>query len=77
MDGSSLGNPEKTNARGLIRNHIGQWIKNYARKLRIMSSLEAEMWGLCDGLDTALKCSISNLIVEVDASVVFSLLPSG
>ncbi|KAK9289746.1 hypothetical protein L1049_007905 [Liquidambar formosana] len=75
-DGSSLGNPGKASAGGLIRDHLGQWIEGYSRKLGTLTSTAAEIWGLHDGLELALKCNIMKLYVDMDASAAISLLQS-
>ncbi|KAK9280732.1 hypothetical protein L1049_003620 [Liquidambar formosana] len=73
-DGSSLGNPGKASAGGLIRDHLGQWIKGYSRKLGTITSTAAEIWGLRDGLELVLKCNIRKLYVDMNASATISLL---
>lgn len=76
MDGSSLGIPGKASAGGLIRDHMGQWVKRYFRKLGTITSTEAEIWGLRDGLELALKCNIKKLYVDMDASAAISIVQS-
>lgn len=54
-DGSAIGSLGKASAGRLLRNHLGQWIKGFSRNLGTVSSIEAKIWALHDGLDMEIK----------------------
>ena len=59
---------------GLIRDWQGNWISGFARAVRLTPSLAAELWAVCDGLYRCCALSLEAVQVEIDASVVISLL---
>ncbi|OMO94467.1 reverse transcriptase [Corchorus capsularis] len=63
-DGSS--SQDKGGAAALIRDHLGVWIVGCIRRIPLADSLQAELWGLRDGLLLAKSQGISNLLVKVD-----------
>ncbi|XP_021299308.1 heterogeneous nuclear ribonucleoprotein D-like isoform X2 [Herrania umbratica] len=73
-DGSSAGNPGKAGAGGIIRNDQGEWIVGYSRKLGQATSTCAELWGVRDGLQLAVKRGLFYVIIEVDSQVVLDLI---
>ncbi|OMP01064.1 reverse transcriptase [Corchorus capsularis] len=73
-DGSSVGNPGSSGAGGIIRKDTGEWFVGYVRKIHCATSLQAEFWGLRDGLTLAVDHGISFLDIAVDAKNVISLL---
>ena len=75
-DGSALGNPGRAGGGGVIRDHLGHWIKGYNRALGTTNSFITELWALRDGLIIAKELGLCNLIVELDASSVVQLLSS-
>ena len=75
-DGSALGNPGRAGGGGVIRDHLGHWIKGYSRAMGTTNSFTAELWALRDGLIIAKDLGLCNLIVELDASSVVQLLSS-
>ncbi|KAK9288743.1 hypothetical protein L1049_017207 [Liquidambar formosana] len=76
IDGLAIDYPGKASAGGLIRDHLGRWVKGFVRKLCIISSVDAELWALRDGLNLALKCNINKLYVDMDASSAIYLINS-
>ena len=48
-DDSSTSNPGPADSGGLIRNGEGDWACGYARKIGVIMSFAAELWGLRDG----------------------------
>ncbi|OMO91594.1 hypothetical protein CCACVL1_07070 [Corchorus capsularis] len=60
-DGSSLGNPRPAGAGGYFRSENGGWILGYARRIDHLTSLQAELWGLRDGLRLAVDKSFTKL----------------
>ena len=73
-DGSTLGNPRRAGKGGVIRNHEGAWIRGYARALGNTNSIISELWALRDGLNLAMELGLNNLIIELDALSVVTLL---
>ena len=75
-DGSALGNPGRAGGGGVIRDHLGHWIKGFSRALGTTNSFIAELWALKDGLIIFKDLGLSNLIVELDALSVIHMLSS-
>ena len=75
-DGSALGNPGRAGGGGVIRDHLGHWIKGFSRALGTTNSFIAELWALRDGLIIFKDLGLSNLIVELDALSVIHMLSS-
>ncbi|OMO88470.1 reverse transcriptase [Corchorus capsularis] len=73
-DGSVEGNPGIAGSGGAIRDDQGQWVAGYSRKIGYTSSLQAEFWGLRDGLILAHSKGIQKLEVNVDALNVITLI---
>ncbi|OMO81979.1 hypothetical protein CCACVL1_12120 [Corchorus capsularis] len=67
-------NPGAAGSGGTIRDDQGNWIVGYARNIGDATSLQAEFWGLRDGLRLAFTKGIQNLDVNVDASLVINLI---
>lgn len=65
-DGSSIGNPGSVGAGAIIHNHEGSWIAGRHRFLGYTTNMVAEL--------LARDLSITHSIVEVDATLVISLL---
>ncbi|CAL9004423.1 unnamed protein product [Prunus brigantina] len=61
-------------AGGVIRGANGIWTCGFAANLGKGQILEAELWGLYFGLHLACDKGISNLLIEMDAAVVVSLV---
>ncbi|KAK8526228.1 hypothetical protein V6N12_020707 [Hibiscus sabdariffa] len=51
---------------GVICNEEGTWLIGFSRKLDLCSVLEAELWGLYEGLLTAWSIGIRFLLIESD-----------
>ena len=75
-DGSSLGNPGQAGGGGVIRDHVGHWIRGFTRRVGVASSLAAELWALRDGLFLIVDMGFLNVIIEIDALMVVSFLAS-
>ena len=73
-DGSALGNPRRARGGGLIHNHDGNWVQGYAGGLGHTSNFMAELWALRDGLILAREMGLNNLIIELDALSVVTLM---
>ncbi|KAL0315138.1 UNVERIFIED_CONTAM: protein DETOXIFICATION 35 [Sesamum calycinum] len=75
-DGSSLGNPGLAVAAGIIRDSTGHVHLAYQIALGTGTSVLAELTAIWRGLELALTHGLAPLVVEVDATVVISLLQS-
>ncbi|KAL0289718.1 UNVERIFIED_CONTAM: putative ribonuclease H protein [Sesamum radiatum] len=75
-DGSSLGNPGLAVAAGIIRDSAGHVHLAYQIALGTGTSVLAELTAIWRGLELALTHGLAPLVVEVDATVVISLLQS-
>ena len=73
-DGSTLGCPGSAGRGGLIRDDHGRWVKGFIKKIGKVSSLEAELWAIRDGLILCNQLLIQELLIELDAKAVISLL---
>lgn len=49
---------------GLIRDDCGKWVRGYARKVGFCSVLEAELWGIVEGLRLAWNLGFRRVEVE-------------
>ncbi|KAH9776498.1 proline transporter 2 [Citrus sinensis] len=63
-------------AGGLVRNYCGEWVCGFSMKLGSCSIMEAELWGLYQGLKLAWEHGFRLLQVEVDNLGVTQLLNS-
>lgn len=73
-DGSALTNPGIAGSGCLIRDLQGAWVIGAYRHIPFATSVQAELWGLRDGLQLAKEANITKLVVEIDALAVVSLL---
>ena len=61
----------------VIRNSSGHWMCGFQANLGVGEVLDAETWGLFNGLKLAVDCNITNLVLESDSAIlVNSLLTS-
>ncbi|CAL9000717.1 unnamed protein product, partial [Prunus brigantina] len=74
VDGSRRADSGSIGAGGVIRGATGNWICGFAANLGKGQILEAELWGLYFGLHLACEKGISNLLIEMNAAVVVSLV---
>ncbi|KAK8975615.1 hypothetical protein V6N11_004994 [Hibiscus sabdariffa] len=51
---------------GVVRDEEGNWLIGFSRKLGVCLILEAELWGLYEGLLAAWSINIRYLIIESD-----------
>ncbi|KAL4291966.1 hypothetical protein GQ457_14G024710 [Hibiscus cannabinus] len=59
---------------GAIRSDSGQWLMGFSRQLGLCSSLEAELWGIFEGLMCAWSIRIANLILESDCKEALQMI---
>ena len=73
-DGSSMGNLGRAGGEGLIRDSKGEWVSGYARAIGFSTSVAAELWAFCDGINLCIDLNLENVIIELDAKLVVDLL---
>ncbi|GLT87976.1 hypothetical protein SLE2022_060240 [Rubroshorea leprosula] len=76
-DGASEGNPGPAGAGGVFRDHLGNFIIGFSRKVGFATSLAAELWATRDGLLIAIHRGFNNLIVESDSKTAISMITAG
>ena len=69
-----MGCPGLAGGGGVIRDDHCRWVKGFLRKIGKVSSLEAELWAIRDGLILYNQILIQELLIELDAKAVISLL---
>jgi ribonuclease HI len=73
-DGSSLGNPGQAGGGGVIRDHVGHWIRGFTHRVGVATSLAAELWAIRDGLSLIVDMGFLYVTIEIDALMVVSFL---
>ncbi|QHO17065.1 hypothetical protein S83_033132 [Arachis hypogaea] len=66
-DGTSRENRGTTSIRGLLRNEVGVWVWEFARKLGMKKAIEIEIYAIKIGLKIAWRKRIKHIIVETDS----------
>ncbi|KAL6145062.1 hypothetical protein ACLB2K_055750 [Fragaria x ananassa] len=74
VDGTRVSLIGKIGAGGVIRNHHGDWISGFQINLGVGEILDAEAWGLFQGLKLAVSLNIKNLIIESDSAILVQLM---
>ncbi|KAL6221814.1 hypothetical protein ACLB2K_005209 [Fragaria x ananassa] len=74
VDGTRVSPIDKIGAGGVIRNHYGDWISGFQVNLGVGEILDAEAWGLFQGLKLAFSLNIKNLIIESDFTILVHLM---
>ncbi|KAL6144452.1 hypothetical protein ACLB2K_055145 [Fragaria x ananassa] len=74
VDGTRVSLTGKIGAGGVIRNHYGDWISGFQINLGVGEILDAEAWGLFQGLKLAVSLNINNLIIESDSAILVQLM---
>ncbi|KAL6975986.1 hypothetical protein U1Q18_052708 [Sarracenia purpurea var. burkii] len=62
-DGCSRGNPGTAGFGGVFRDESGQWITGFYGRLKDCTSLEAELWGILNGLKEAAGEGLQNFVI--------------
>ena len=75
-DSSSLGNPGLAGGRGVIRNHVGDWVGSFSRTIGVITSFQAKLRALKDGLNLTIDLGILHLEIEMDSLVAVELVKS-
>ncbi|XP_071921753.1 uncharacterized protein [Coffea arabica] len=74
MDGSSLGNPELSGGRGIIRDHSGHVLAAFSTFFGHCTSLEAEARALLEGLLNCQAHGCSWVWIEMDFKVLLDVI---
>lgn len=59
---------------GLIRDHEGNWLVGFTKKLGVCSPFIAELWGLYKGIKLCLCNNWYSVVVQIDAAEVVNVL---
>ena len=61
-------------AGGIIRDWTGKWIQGFTHNIGMGDIIQAEIWGVFNGLKLALDLQIKNLVVECDSTTAILLI---
>ncbi|CAL5426615.1 unnamed protein product [Camellia sinensis] len=73
-DGASKNSPKLAAAGGIIRDWMGKWIFGFCRNIGHSSSIETELWAMRDGLKLAFDLNLTEIEVEIDATIMQNLI---
>ncbi|KAK8593842.1 hypothetical protein V6N13_042595 [Hibiscus sabdariffa] len=73
-DRSCKGSNGRTSCGGVIRVHLGEWMRDFSKFVGCCSSLEAELWSVYSGIFMAWNMSLRNVIVESDCVEAIKLI---
>ncbi|KAE8711340.1 hypothetical protein F3Y22_tig00110295pilonHSYRG00009 [Hibiscus syriacus] len=76
-DGAQRPDSELATCGGLIRDAQGEWIVGFAKPIRACSVLDAELWGVFEGMTLAWNQGVRDVIIETDNKEVLNLLKQG
>ncbi|KAK2634118.1 hypothetical protein Ddye_028910 [Dipteronia dyeriana] len=74
VDGSLYPNLGTISAVGVIKNHMKEWLGGFALNKSMGSIIEAELWGIYEGLKIIWKAGFRNVTIELDSQTVVFLL---
>jgi ribonuclease HI len=74
FDGASRGNPGKSGAGFILRNHLGHWVAKKATTLGVTTNNLAELEAVSEGLTFCNKNKIPKLIIEGDSQIILNAL---
>ncbi|KAH7568757.1 hypothetical protein JRO89_XS06G0045300 [Xanthoceras sorbifolium] len=77
VDGSLRASDSSITAAGVLRNHETCWKRGSIIKIGVGSIMEAELWGLYEGLKFAWTSGFKSIVVESDSKDVVSLVNTG
>ncbi|KAL5858823.1 hypothetical protein ACOSQ4_000119 [Xanthoceras sorbifolium] len=77
VDGSLRASDSSITAAGVLRNHDICWKGGFIIKIGMGNILEAELWGLYEGLKFAWASGFKSIVVESDSRDVVSLVNTG
>ncbi|KAK8985696.1 hypothetical protein V6N11_068940 [Hibiscus sabdariffa] len=73
-DGSTVVGSGLSSCGGVVRDADGKWLIGFTRRIGICTVVEAELWGVYEGLLPAWSIGCVKLIIEVDNAVVVDLI---
>ncbi|KAF7834213.1 reverse transcriptase [Senna tora] len=73
-DGACLGNPGPFAIGGIIRDHMGNWVKGFSGFVGQGTALKAELWAIVRGSNLALDLGYNFLWIETDSLLACKLL---
>ncbi|KAK9991546.1 hypothetical protein SO802_026531 [Lithocarpus litseifolius] len=73
-DGSVIESSGMASCGGVVRDEEGIWTASFKRRIGVTTSIEAELWGLRDGLMLFSNLNISSLVVELDTKAIVDAL---
>ncbi|KAK0586152.1 hypothetical protein LWI29_001888 [Acer saccharum] len=74
VDGSKISASDSIAAGGVLRDHKKKWLGGFAINKGRGSVLEAELWGIFEGLKIAWKAGYKKMLVESDSQSAVLLL---
>lgn len=77
MDGARRASIGLASARGLIRDHLGNWIKGFTVNIGQTDSFTTELWGLKEDLQLLDGRGWNKVIVELDSKAVIQIIKEG
>ncbi|KAK8522071.1 hypothetical protein V6N12_066641 [Hibiscus sabdariffa] len=68
-------NPQSTfgSIGGLLRSHYGEWIVGSNKSVDFSSPLQAELWGIYEGLCLAWTYGFEKVVIQMDCSEAYKL----
>ncbi|KAK8995051.1 hypothetical protein V6N11_069502 [Hibiscus sabdariffa] len=76
VDGALNPSSSIGSAGGLLRDHEGSWLLGFNKHLGISSTLEAELWGILEGLCLAWLHGFERVQCQTDSSEAYDLITS-
>ncbi|KAK5838673.1 hypothetical protein PVK06_007408 [Gossypium arboreum] len=64
-------------AGGLLEDRNGKWIEGFTRYLGSCEVIDAELWGILDGIQIALKRGFQKIIIRTDSLEAIKLIQDG
>ncbi|KAF7829792.1 putative calcium-binding protein CML44 [Senna tora] len=73
-DGSHKPDTDSISCGGVMRDHNGNWVKGFAKKLGKGGVLQAELWSILTGLQILKDMNMDKVIFEVDSMLAVHLV---
>ena len=73
-DGSAISNPRLAGAKGVLRNHSGEWISGFSLHLGLASNNMAELATIRQGLALAWDMGFKSIHLKLDSMTVLNWL---
>ena len=73
-DGSSLGNPETSNAGGMARSANGEWLWGFSLHLGVTNNTIAKLWGIREVLVRAWANGYHQVCLQIDSLLAYKWL---